>query len=72
MEDLMVWLVFPINASKLQTYLRYGAVHIVRTQPGGMGGQAIVMNFITVKGGGGLKKAEKLRAHYINAPLFIS
>ena len=29
-------------------------------QPGGEGGEAIVINFITVQGGGGVKKGPKL------------
>ena len=28
-------------------------------QPGGEGGEAIVINFITVQGGGGVKKGQK-------------
>ena len=45
--------------------LSLGAIDLVRTQPGGRGGggQSIVINFITVQGGGGVKKAQKLRAY---------
>ena len=39
--------------------MRLGAIDLVRTQPGGRGGQAIVINFITVQGGGGVKKGQK-------------
>ena len=49
-----------------------GAIDSVRTQPGGRGGQAIVINFITVHsilGKEGVKKAKKLRACSINGPL---
>ena len=46
-----------------------GAVYIVRTQPGGRGGQAIVINFITVKGGGGVKKGRKLAYVLCTQPL---
>ena len=44
-------------------------MYIVRTQPGGRGGQAIVINFITVQGGGGSKKAKNLRTYYVHGPL---
>ena len=43
-------------------------MYVVRTQPGGRGGQAIVINFITVQGGGGSKKAENLRTYYVYSP----
>ena len=45
-------------------------MYIVRTQPGGgRGGQAIVINFINVQGGGGgSKKAKNLRTYYVHGP----
>ena len=39
-------------------------MYIVHTQPGGEGGQPIVINFITVQGGGGVKKGLKMRTMY--------
>ena len=44
-------------------------MYIVRTQPGGRGGQAIVINFITVQGGGGVKKGQKLAYVLCTQPL---
>ena len=44
-------------------------MYIVRTQPGGRGGQAIVINFITVQGGGGVKKGQKLAYVLCTRPL---
>ena len=42
--------------------MAFEAIDLVRTQPEGGGGQAIVINFITVHGGGG-KKDQKLRVY---------
>ena len=47
-------------------------MYIVRTQPVVRGGQAMVINFITVQGGRGSKKAKNLRTYYVHGPVLIT
>ena len=40
----------------MASFIKGQVIDLVCTQAGGKGGQAIVINFITVQGGGGVKK----------------